>query len=123
MANENEMFLIAGSFLVVCAVILAGCVQDDVTPAQSGTGGQPPIPAGTPGRFSGQGFHPNLTAAAEKLGVTREQLDAVLNTTLEGRMNLTYDAQLLGVTPEQLADALGLRFNASRTRPGPGAGP
>jgi phage gp37-like protein len=123
MAKEHGIFLIAGLVLVVCAVILAGCVQDNGTPAQVTTGGQPRVPAGTPSRYSGQGVHPNLTAAAEKLGVTQQQLGAALNLTSQGRMNLTQAAQQLGVTTQQLADALGFQFNASRQRPYPGATP
>jgi len=124
MVQKKELFLIVGSLLVACAVILSGCVQANGNPDQSATGGQSPNSGGTSHpRFSGQGFHPNITAAAEKLGVSPEQLDAVLNTTFQGRMNLTYAAQQLGVTTGQLADALGLRFNASGTRPGPGETP
>jgi len=124
MVQKNGIFLIVGSLLVACAVILTGCVQANGNPDLSGSIGQSPVPDGTAHpRFSGQGFHPNITAAADKLGVSPEQLDAVLNTTFQGRMNLTYAAQQLGVTTEQLADALGFRFNASRMRPGPGGTP
>jgi hypothetical protein len=126
------MFLLVGSVLLVTALILAGCVQDNGGSAQPGSvqpgqaqpaGSMGPSPAGSPSRYSGTGFHPNLTAAAGKLGVSSQQLEAVLNTTFQGRMNLTYAAEQLGVTPQQLADALGFRLNASRQRSGPGATP
>lgn len=122
----DRIFLIAGSVLLVTAMILAGCVQDNGSSAQPGStqpvDGQAP-PTGTPSQYSGPRFQPNLTAAAERLGVTQEQLENALNTTFQGRMNLTYAAQQLGVTTQQLADALGFHFNASRQRPYPGATP
>ena len=102
-------------------MIVEGCVQDNGSSSQS-TGGQVP-PSGSPFQYNGTRFHPNLTAAAETLGVTQQQLENVLNTTFQGRMNLTYAAEQLGVTTQELSDALGFHFNASRQRPGPGATP
>ena len=116
----DRIVLIAGSVLLVTAMILAGCVQGNGSPAQA-TGGQAPSPTGTPPRYTVPRFQPNITIAAEKLGVTTQQLDDALNITFQGRMNLTYAAQQLGVTTQQLADALGLPFNASGERPDAGA--
>jgi hypothetical protein len=118
----NNPFLIAGSVLLVAVMILAGCVQNNGISTQT-TGGQPMSSAASSSLANGTRFHPNLSAAAAKLGVAQEQLENVLNTTFQGRMNLTYAAQQLGVTTQQLADALGFRFNASRQRPGPGTTP
>jgi hypothetical protein len=128
----DRICLIAGSALLVTAMVLAGCLQDNGGSVQPGSvqpvqvqpaGGLAPSPGGSPSPYNGTGFHPNFTAAAEKLGVTRQQVEAALNTTFQGRMNLTYAAQQLGVTTQQLADALGFRFNASWQRPGPGVTP
>jgi len=104
--------LLAGSLLLVAAVVLSGCVQDNTTT------GQAPGIRGTPAAGSepgprGQAFHPNLTAAAAKLGVTEQDLQKALNITFQGRRNLTVAAQQLGVTTRQLADAMGFSFNAS----------
>ena len=126
---RNQMILIAGSAFLVAAMVLAGCLQD--TGGQGpDSGTQAPAPTGTQGRYGGPRFQPNLTAAADKLGVSQEQLEAALNMTVQGasgRMNLTSAAGQLGVTRQQLADALGFQFNASRgqlngsrQRPGPG---
>ena len=114
--REKRIFLIPGSILPVTAMILAGCLQDNGSSARTANG-RSPSPAGTPSQYAGPRFQPNLTAAAEKLGMTRQQLEAALNITFQGRMNLTYAAQQLGVTTQQLADALGFRFNASWQRP------
>ena len=74
-------------------------------------------------RYTGPRFQPNITIAAEKLGVTTQQLENALNTSFQGSMNLTSAAQQLGVTTQQLADALGFHFNASGQQQGPGASP
>ncbi len=118
----NRVFLILGSVLLVAVMILAGCTQDTgISTQPAGARARPA--AGSPYQFNGSRFHPNLTAAAEKLGVNQQQLETVLNTTFQGRMNLTYAAQQLGVTTQELSDALGFQFNASRQRPGPGMTP
>jgi len=104
--------LLGGLLLLVVAIALAGCVQDNATTMQTpGTGGNPV--AGSMSGPRGQGFHPNFTAAAAKLGVTEQALQTALNTTFQGRRNLTMAAQQLGVTTQKLADALGFSFNAS----------
>jgi hypothetical protein len=115
--GDYRILLVAGSVLLVTTMVLAGCVQDNGNSTQVG-GGQAPSPAGTPPQYNGTRFQLNLTAAAEKLGVTQQQLEAALNMTSHGRMNLTSAAEQLGVTGQQLADALGFRFNASIQRAG-----
>ncbi|HXW98782.1 MAG TPA: hypothetical protein VEI51_03575 [Methanomicrobiales archaeon] len=117
--GSTGILLFAGAVLLVAAMIASGCVQDNGSPAQVPGGQATPTP-GTGPRYGGQGqrFQPNFTAAAEKLGVTEQQLRDALNTTFQGRRNLTAAAQQLGVTTQQLSDALGFRFNASAPRPG-----
>jgi len=104
--------------LLVAAMAFAGCMQGTGNSGQV-PGGPGPATGGTPPRYEGPRFAPNITAAADTLGVSREQLEAALNSTSPGRMNLTSAAEQLGVTRQQLADALGFQFNASRQRPGP----
>jgi len=116
--GEYRILLVAGSVLLVISMVLAGCVQDNGSSAQAGSG-QEPSPAGTRPQYNGPRLEPNLTAAAEKLGVPQQRLEAALNMTSTGRMNLTSAAEQLGVTRQQLDDALGFRFNASMRRPGP----
>ena len=103
--------LLGGLLLLVVAIALAGCMQNNNTTMQ--TTGTPGTPAGSGSGPRGQGFHPNITAAAAKLGVTEQALQTALNTTFQGRRNLTMAAQQLGVTTQKLADALGFSFNAS----------
>jgi hypothetical protein len=59
-----------------------------------------------------------FSAAAVKLGVSEDTLRAALNTTAGGRPNLTAAAQQLGVTPAQLTDALGIPSGGFRGRSG-----
>lgn len=80
-------------------------------------------------QYSGQNFLTNdtlLSAAADKLGVSEQDLKSALTPT-NGRPNFTAAAQQLGVTQQQLRDALGFtaggshgsRSNATAT---PGSG-
>jgi len=57
-----------------------------------------------------------ISEAAAKLGVSQDALREALNSTAGGRPNLTAVANQLGVTTQQLADALGFHFNASIPR-------
>lgn len=71
----------------------------------SGSGGNP--------QYHGQNFLTNvtlLTSAADKLGVSEQDLQNALTMTsnaTSGRPNLTAAAQQLGITQQQLTDALG----------------
>ena len=58
-----------------------------------------------------------LNAAAAKLGVSTTDLQAALNGTPGSRPNLTDAAQQLGVTPQQLMDALGFPAGGFHSRP------
>ena len=113
--SDTRIILVAVAVVLAAAVIASGCVQNNGTQAQSPNGPVTTGP-GSPPRYSGQRFQPNLTAAAEKLGVSEQDLETALNTTFQGRMNLTGAAQRLGVTTQELADALGFHFNASMPR-------
>jgi hypothetical protein len=103
----------------------------------SQTGGDNSPPAGYnrsrnggPGggrQFGGQNFLTNqtlLTAAADKLGVSEQDLQNALSTatnTTSGRPDLNAAAQQLGVSQQQLTDALG--FPAGGSRGGRGNAP
>ena len=113
--SNARMVLFAAAIMLAAGMIASGCVQDNAGSTQSPN--SPVTPgAGSKPRYSGQRYQPNLTAAAENLGVSEQELETALNTTFQGRMNLTGAAQRLGVTTQQLADALGFHFNASGPR-------
>jgi len=87
------------------------------------TGSSPAHVSGAPGaasqrRTGGQGFASNATriaAAADKLGVTAQQLtDAMstVNATTGRNANFIDAAQKLGVTEQQLRDAFGFSAGA-----------
>jgi ABC-type phosphate/phosphonate transport system substrate-binding protein len=125
---------------IIVAILVTGCVQNSgsatnysignqaspmgTTSAISGqTSGQMPNagtpPAGLPGQYQRQRTLPNSTVlnqAAEKLGVTEQQLENALNSSTGVRQNLTVAAQQLDVTPQQLADALGIPQGAQIQR-------
>jgi hypothetical protein len=77
-------------------------------------------------QFGGQNFLTNqtlLTAAADKLGVSGQDLQNALSSTTNtssGRPDLSAAAQQLGVSQQQLTDALGLGFPAGGSRSGRG---
>jgi len=76
------------------------------------------------GNTSRQSFLTNdtlLSAAADKLGVSEQDLKSALTPTNGGRPNLTAAAQQLGVTQQQLMDAFGFTarngtYQGNRTR-------
>jgi len=123
--KRNTIVILIVSAILVAGIIVAGCLQDNGSSSGQSAGAQAPPPSGTPpvgsqyqNRF--QNILSNttvLTAAAEKLGVTEQQVENAFNTTQgQGHVNLTVAAQQLGVTVQQLADALGMHFNASMGR-------
>ena len=103
------------------------------SPTPGNVGSQPGSYAGNTSnwsrQYSGQSFLTNdtlISAAADKLGVSEQDLKSALTPT-NGRPNFTAAAQQLGVTQQQLRDALGFtaggshgsRSNATAT---PGSG-
>ena len=131
---KNTIALLIVSALLVAGVMVAGCTQNDgdaagqssgdqTTPAftaspvaAGGSGQQTPsygaAPAGSPRQHQGgANFLSNttrLTAAAATLGVSEQDLQSALNSSVNGRPNLTAAAQQLGVTSDQLTAALGI---------------
>ena len=75
----------------------------------------------------GQGFLTNvtlLTAAADKLGISEQDLQNALTMTsnaTSGRPNITAAAQQLGITQQQLTDALGFPAGGRGMRGGQNA--
>ena len=78
----------------------AGTAQPGSQRQYQGSGqgqGQRPLPNATV-----------LAGAAIKLGIPESQLETALTGPSGGRVNVTAAAQQLGVTPQQLAEALGI---------------
>lgn len=143
MKNTIALFLV--SALLIAGVMVAGCTQDigsapnqasgdQVTPSNAhpvagdGTGkGIPFVGNGTAGsnRLHRDGnFLSNisrLTAAAATLGVSEQDLQNALNSSIRGRQNLTAAAQQLGVTSDQLIAALGIPAGGPGIRGGQNA--
>jgi hypothetical protein len=84
---------------------------EQTTPAPGGTMPTPPE-GGVPGeRPSSPAM--DLAAAAEKLGVTEEQLSEALGDLEQGFPDLAAAAEKLGVSEESLREALGLPASGS----------
>ena len=138
--KKTSIIAFLAAAILVAGIITAGCTQDTGSgsaPAgnsqqSSQTGGDSSPPAGYNrslsggsggGRqFSGQNFLTNqtlLTAAADKLGVSEQDLQNALNTTTNatsGRPDLSAAAQQLGISQQQLMDALGFPASGFRGR-------
>jgi hypothetical protein len=126
--------------ILVAGIITAGCTQtasSDSSPATnsqqySSPGRDTSPPGGNAGyrnssfggsrQFSGQNFLTNqtlLNAAADKLGVSEQDLQNALSATTNttnGRPDFTATAQQLGVSQQQLLDALGFSAGGFRGR-------
>ena len=140
--KKTSIIGLLAAALLVAGMITAGCTQDAnsssnpagnsqqyTTPA--GSGDNVP-PAGDIGyrndsyggsrQFGGQNFLTNqtlLTTAADKLGVSEQDLQNALTATANttsGRPNLSAAAQQLGITQQQLTDALGFPAGGFRGR-------
>ncbi len=101
-------------------------VANNTPPTRSGEQRQVQ-PSGTPpdggGMAPGGQVAPDLAAAAEKLGVTEQELTAALGDTTQGPGDLAAAAQTLGVTEQELMDALGGQGGAPQDGEPPGAPP
>jgi hypothetical protein len=78
-------------------------------------------PAGAQHQYQGQRILSNLTAltaAAEKLGVTEQDLQNALTSSGGGPQNLTAAAQQLGVNRDKLVAALGFPAGGTGMRGG-----
>ena len=132
--KERSIAILIASAIIIAGILVTGCVQDAGRSSDQSTGTQAPpaapqnnpvtagqtnqqiqnagIPgAGSQRHYQGQGFLSNvtvLTAAAEKLGVSEQDLQNALTSSGGGRQNLTAAAQQLGITRDQLAAALGI---------------
>jgi|WetSurMetagenome_2_1015567.scaffolds.fasta_scaffold308918_2 hypothetical protein len=116
------------SLVLIAGLTVAGCVQDNgTTGAQPGTsGGQLQGPqdnaSGSARQFRDTGMLSNVTvlaAAADKLGVSEQELQDALESTknaTSGRPDLNAAAQKIGVTREDLTDALGFPAGGERFR-------
>jgi len=130
MRDTTKALIVTGALLL--AIVVTGCVQNTETSVGSGTGPgvMPPvtgqatpgqrdpghmqnnqaIPAGPENQSPRQHGLPNTTVlaqAAEKLGVSEQQLENALAGQAGTRQNLSVSAQQLNVSPQQLAEALG----------------
>ena len=128
MRNTVKALIMTAALLL--AIIVTGCVQNNGPPVDSGTGVMPPgtgpASQGQPGSEhtqngqttpEGPGIQnprqhgpPNATViaqAAEKLGVSQQQLQSALTGEGGTRQNLSVAAEQLNVSPQQLAEALG----------------
>ncbi len=95
------------TFTMLVLLTLAACTNTaQVTNPQAN---QPPS-----GRFNRTGFHLDYTGAAEKLGITVDDLHNALGDANGGRPNFVQAAQTLNVTVEQLRTDLGLPANFTR---------
>ena len=138
--KRNSIIALIAAAILVAGIITAGCTQDagsspgpagnnpQYTPASgdnsppSGTTGNGNSNYGSGRQFGGQNLLTNqtlLTTAADKLGVSEQDLQNALNSTVNatsGRPNLNAAAQQLGVTQQQLTDAMGLPAGGFRGR-------
>lgn len=90
---------------------------------QSDNGTMPMPPEGmTPGEKP-PAPEMDLAAAAEKLGVTEEQLDEALGDIIQGMPDLAAVAEKLGVSEDSLQEALGLMIGPPPSNGAPQDGP